>query len=82
VTQYSIGLCPVCRQGRLFIYKRRTPQSLYLMCEECFCTFDSPEAAKDGSNCAERTAVEIVPADLEAIEVEGWAAYELKADQS
>jgi hypothetical protein len=33
--RYWYRLCPVCEQGRLFIYRDKTHDSLFLMCEEC-----------------------------------------------
>src|SRR5690606_41127534 len=55
---YWYRLCPTCDQGRLFVKKRVSDDTLYLLCEECFCVFNSPYEACDGNNCEEGMFIE------------------------
>lgn len=43
-TIYGVGTCPQCsHQGRLFLQKDLTSQTLYAHCEECEWGFRAPE---------------------------------------
>lgn len=75
MTCYWYRLCQVCEQGRLFVKKRADGGSLYLLCEECFCVFNTPEKASDGSNCQEGMGVRGSFASQEDIAAYGWSEY-------
>jgi hypothetical protein len=68
--------CAVCEQGRLFVKTKAAEGPLYLLCEECFCAFDTPEEASDGNNCREGIDLGGNFASQDLIEVFGWAKYD------
>ena len=81
VQGYWYRLCPTCEQGRLFV--RVSPEArLYLLCEECFCAFDSPDEAHDGRNCKEGMGLKGALATSEDIERHGWAEYVFNVSES
>jgi hypothetical protein len=43
---YWYRTCPICRQGRLLIFKDLTRNELYLHCEECEWGWRDPDAAE------------------------------------
>ena len=75
MTRHWYRLCPVCGQGRLFVCRRCDTGVLFLLCEECFCRFDSPDDAVDGANCREGFGVASDRADAAAIAAGGWSGY-------
>lgn len=42
----SVGTCPQCKQGRLYLQKDLTSLTLYAHCEECESGFRRPEDLK------------------------------------
>jgi hypothetical protein len=43
----SIGVCPLCSQGRLIIARDNASGALYVLCEECESEWTSPEESND-----------------------------------
>lgn len=41
--RFHIGQCPICRQGRLFLFRNATTGDIYGHCEECEHGFLSPD---------------------------------------
>lgn len=54
--------CPVCNQGRLFLYRNLNDNSLYLHCEECERGF------KDLNNVDKNSSFLTITEDFEAVE--------------
>lgn len=73
--RYWYRLCPTCEQGRLFVNRRADCQSLYLLCEECYCAFRGPAEASDGKNCQEGMDIQGEDASHEDIVRYGWSEY-------
>lgn len=73
--RYWYRLCPTCEQGRLFVQKKADAGLLYLLCEECFCKFDTPAEADDGKNCREGMDQRGTYASQEDIARSGWSQY-------
>ena len=67
--------CAVCRQGRLFVYKRSDSGSLLLECEECSRAWHEPEQATAGEGGF--LGIDIAGEDATRAEIEaaGWSRY-------
>lgn len=46
--RYHIGQCPLCRQGRLFLFRNSATGGVYGHCEECEHGFLSPDDLEAG----------------------------------
>jgi hypothetical protein len=72
-------ICPFCRQGRLFIYRKLNKDQLYFHCEECEREYYHPENIDMEHavlNLSEdKTTIEATEADLNRF---GWGKYEFK----
>lgn len=68
--------CPVCKQGRQLVMRRRDTDELCLVCEECESAWRSPEDASDGSKVfgIEGLAFDVATRDDIARRPE-WAVY-------
>ena len=73
MARYWYQTCPACAKGRLFVEKRTGTAQLFLECEECFASWDSPEQLdRPGFS-----GIEIVSdyATTEDIRKAGWSKY-------
>ena len=79
MARYWYQTCPACGTGRLFVEKRVTPGvanatvQLFLECEECFGSWDTPEQLdRPGFG-----GIEIVSdyANTDDIRKAGWSKY-------
>ena len=43
----SVGLCPLCGQGNLVIAVEGSSGANYILCEECYAEWPSPDAITD-----------------------------------
>jgi hypothetical protein len=77
MARYWYRICPTCRQGRLFVVKLKEDGPLSLLCEECFCAFDTPAEASDGCNCREGIDQRPIFASQEDISRCRWSEYGL-----
>lgn len=41
----TVGDCPICRQGQLFVTREIQTGRLYVSCEDCESEWDTPEAS-------------------------------------
>lgn len=77
--RYWYRLCPACDgQGRLFVEKKIEDESLFLLCDECFLAFNTPEEAVDVNNSQSGMDVQIVHASQKDIVNYGWSRYPLQ----
>jgi hypothetical protein len=42
-----IGVCPACSQGRQLIARNNNSGKLFILCEDCYAEWRSPEEARD-----------------------------------
>jgi hypothetical protein len=75
--------CPVCRQGRLYLWKNVTADRLYLHCGECERGFAHPDRLSVAHSLLtlSREFEDAAPT-WEDICTAGWQAYPLQADCS
>ena len=76
--RYWYKICPTCQEGRLFVKRRNDNSGLYLLCEECFCSFDTPADASDGNNCREGMDAQGVYATDKDISKYKWCDFALQ----
>jgi hypothetical protein len=78
-TFYWFKTCPLCSQGRLFVYKNLNRNVLYLHCEECERGYYDPlKLDVDNSFLTLTEDFEAVKANFEDIRKANWDKLELK----
>ena len=69
--------CPLCKQGRLLVFKNTTSNELYLHCEECEWGWRDPETSdqKERGFLTLNEDFEAEPATWDDIAKHGWEQY-------
>ncbi len=76
MARYWSGICPVCGEGRLFVMKQLGNGVLVLLCEECFVSWNNPDAVA-ASECKEGLDLRVVHATEADLRNAGWGKYTL-----
>ncbi|HSI84961.1 MAG: hypothetical protein ACAI35_18415 [Candidatus Methylacidiphilales bacterium] len=80
MTLHWFRSCPLCDEGKLYIYRNKTEDVPYLNCEECeWGWYDPREVDVRGTGfltLAENFDAEV--ANINFIQAKGWNVYNLK----
>jgi uncharacterized protein (DUF983 family) len=75
MARYWYTICPVCKQGRLFIHVRDDTVELFLRCEECERAWNAPDQIHCGTGAFLAVDIDSHPADVDTLRERGWAGY-------
>lgn len=76
-------ICPLCKQGRLFVFKNLSNGKLYLHCEECEQGYYNPnELNKENAFLTLTENFEATEATAEDIKEFKWDRYDLIIEKS
>jgi len=78
MTRYYYSDCPVCNQGRLFVEVRKDTKALFLVCEECYRAWNTPEQVSADHGAFLALGDDSDFASAEDIEEGGWFKYKLE----
>lgn len=76
--RFHVGQCPMCRQGRLFLFRNSVSADVYGHCEECEQGFLKPDDLRgNGGYLTLQDETEAEWATMEEVGRSVWANYRL-----
>ena len=74
----SVGLCPICGQGRLIIARDDVSGALYVLCEECESEWASPEESHHIEKASQDTHGASTMLEREELRDHPWMKFLLR----
>jgi hypothetical protein len=71
---YTVGECPICRQGQVFVVQAKEDASLLLICDDCESQWKSPAEYSNG-NSLKSECDKVINAQWKAIVNAGWERF-------
>ncbi|MFT4074757.1 MAG: hypothetical protein QM647_04430 [Asticcacaulis sp.] len=77
---FWIKICPECEEGRLIVAKKEDISGLFLVCEECENSWQSPSNVGVATESFPLGEKEVKDATIEDIRNAGWDKYKIIED--
>ena len=76
----KVAWCPICNQGWVEIFKDKTTNKFFVICDECESLWEHPKFIKitDLATSAFETDFEITVPTEDEIKLKGWDKYIIK----